>query len=285
MSFAPLAELYSDVVSRRGVAYHASAIAADEIELTVSAELPAEIDPTLREAGAAHLAAMLEAGRKLHDGPVVVFDRADRGQITGRVGTYFDMIATCDSLAAEYLRAPEGSRLPLRERAHQLAGGDPLSAGAGRAAAIGVSVAAIVPSAHGEAVALGRRRHDLAVEPGTWHVVPSGVIESWGDDAVVETVAEELREELDVELGEGEIRARLEPLGIGFDLMRLRPDLCFRLSLDGEVSTTSEEFDATEVVPLTRAGLVAFWESHPPEALTPPAVAAIALLETRISGP
>jgi 8-oxo-dGTP pyrophosphatase MutT (NUDIX family) len=284
--FERLADLYegaATVVRREGRAYPA-AVEPSPVTAIAVAERPAPVDPGLSAAGAAHLAA-IRAGRRVHDGPVAVLDGVAADRVTAAIGSYFEMIATCDSLAAEYAAA-SGS-LPLRDRAHLVAGGNPLHDGRGRAAAIGVSVAAVVRTRRGRGLVLGRRRADLAVEPGRWHVLPSGIVEEWDDDPVLDTLARELREEIGVDFGsEAELRARLTPLGLGHDLPRLRPDVCFRLDLEdfpvADLAADRDELDAIEVVELSRAGLRDFWRDHPPSALTPPAAATVALLEASV---
>jgi 8-oxo-dGTP pyrophosphatase MutT (NUDIX family) len=282
-AFERLVELYegnATVVRRAGRAYPA-AIEPSSADAIAVADVTAPVDGELSAAGAPHLAA-IRAERRVHDGRVAVLDKVAGDRVTAAIGSYFDMIATCDSLAAEY--AGSSGPLPLRERAHLVAGGDPLHDGRGRAAAIGVSVAAVV---RGRGLVLGRRRGDLAVEPGRWHVLPSGIVEEWEDDPVLDTLARELREEIGVDFGdEAELRARLTPLGLAHDLPRLRPDLCFRLDLEdvpvGELAADRDELDAIEVVDLTPAGLRAFWRNHPPSSLTPPAAATVALLEAGV---
>ena len=64
-------------------------------------------------------------------------------------------------------------------------------------------------------------------------------------------------------------RARPQPLGLGFDLLRLRPELCFRVELFSANVTLGDEF--TEATWIDPAGRLA-------EPLTPAAAAALALL-------
>jgi alkylated DNA nucleotide flippase Atl1 len=76
-------------------------------------------------------------------------------------------------------------------------------------------------------------------------------------------------------------------LGIGYDLSRLKPDLCMVAEVGedescfGDGTLSPEEFVAARRVELTPHGLAAFWEAHSPDVLTPAAAAAIALVEER----
>jgi len=214
------------------------------------------VDGALRAGGAAHLAALRARAPAMHDGRVLAMTAIAGGTVSARAAGYFDMVATGDALAGDSA---------LRARAVALAGGDPLRRGDGRVAAIGLSVAAILP---GGRVLLGRRRADLPLDPGRWHVVPSGMLEP-GADPVAEAAAREGREELGVEVEAGALRM----LGLGWDLARLRPEVCVALALDGAPARAGgDEFDAVE----------AFDPARPPSALTPGAACALALLAARV---
>jgi hypothetical protein len=191
----------------------------------------------------------------VHDGPVLVLDRLEGGVLHTTRSGYFAALATTDSLRAEWEREGFG---PLRARAHELAGSDPLRDGTGRASAIGLAAAAV----HRGRVLLGRRADHLAADPGRWHVVPSGMVEPGAP------VGDQLERERREELGPGPA-GPAEPLGIGFDLRRLRPELGFRLELYSEEVELGDEFaEASWTDP---AGP---W----PEPLTPAAAAVLALL-------
>ncbi len=216
-------------------------------------EGPWPVDAALRAGGAAHLAALRERAPAMHDGRVLAMTAVEGGRVRARVAGYFDMVATGDALAAD---------LALRARAADLAGGEPLRRGDGRVAAIGLSVAALVP---GGRVLLGRRRPDLPLDPGHWHVVPSGMLEPAPGDPVARALAAEAREELGVEADPAAARV----LGLGWDLARLRPEVCLALELDGVPPRAGgDEFDAVE----------AFDPARPPAPLTPGAACALALL-------
>ena len=90
----------------------------------------------------------------MHDGPVLAMTAVHGGVVHARRAGYFDMVATADALAGDPA---------LRARAPALAGDDPLRRGDGRVAAIGLSVAALLP---GGRVLLGRRRAELPLDPG-----------------------------------------------------------------------------------------------------------------------
>jgi 8-oxo-dGTP pyrophosphatase MutT (NUDIX family) len=217
---------------------------------------PWSADAGLRAGGGAHLTAPRARSPRLHDGPVLAMTSIRGGLVRARVGTYFDMVATADALAAD---------ARLRDRAVALAGGDPLRCGAGRMAAIGLSVAAVLADGR---VVLGRRRDDLPLDPGRWHVVPSGMLEP-GSDPVGEALEREAREELGVEVA----RSAARVLGLGWDLARLRPEVCLALDLDGEPDVAAAggaggEYDA----------FAAFAPGAAPGALTAGAACALALL-------
>jgi 8-oxo-dGTP pyrophosphatase MutT (NUDIX family) len=230
--------------------------ARDDVRVVVD-DGPWPVDPALRAGGAAHLAALRRRVPDMHDGAVLAMASVDGGLIRARRGGYFDMVATGDALAAD----PE-----LRAQAIDAAAGDPLRRGDGRVAALGLSVAAIVP---GGRVLLGRRRADLPLDPGHWHVVPSGMLEP-EPDPVATALAREAREELGVVVDPHAARV----LGIGWDLARLRPEVCVALDLDVVPERAGgEEFDVVEPFAIAR----------PPAPLTPGAACALALLN-RASG-
>jgi ADP-ribose pyrophosphatase YjhB (NUDIX family) len=185
---------------------------------------------------------------------VLVLERLDGDELSARRSGYFANVRTADALRAEWLREGMG---PLRARAHALADGDPLHDGHGRAAAVGLAVVAT----HAGRVLLGRRSRSLAADPGLWHVAPSGMLEP--GTSVEAQVERELREELGVEGAEAP-----RMLGVGFDLLRLRPELCLTLELSGEEVQPGAEFSETRWIDPTDD-----W----PADLTPAAAAALAL--------
>jgi 8-oxo-dGTP pyrophosphatase MutT (NUDIX family) len=228
--------------------------ARDDVRVVVD-DGPWPVDPALRAGGAAHLAALRARVPAMHDGAVLAMTAVDGGLVRARRAGYFDMVATADALADDPA---------LRARAVALAEGEPLRRGDGRVAAVGLSVATMLP---GGRVLLGRRRAGLPLDPGAWHVVPSGMLEPEPDPIAV-AVAREGREELGVEVDRGAVRM----LGLGWDLARLRPEVCLVLTLGAApASASGDEFDAVE----------AFDPARPPSPLTPGAACALALLGKR----
>lgn len=307
-----LATLYADlpgVVRRGGLVYPVAVRSLPDGARVVVAADPVVVDPDLRAAGEAHLAAV-RAASGAHDGKVLCLSSVAAGTdpavpgpaaqdptvVAGR-GGYFDMLATCDVLAGELDAAGPAATwddLPLRRRVHDLAG-DPFLAGHGRAAAFGVSVLLVVRTPDGPGVVVGRRSARVAAGRGRWHVAPSGMLEEARDGRhVATTVATELREELGVVRSVGAVGAGLRVVGLATDLERLRPDLVVVLDLDrdlegagrpdGAALVAGPEFDELEVVPLTPAGFAAFWAARPPSAVTPPGAGALALLEGGLAG-
>jgi len=228
--------------------------ARDDVRVVVD-DGPWPLDAALRAGGAAHLAALRRRVPTMHDGPVLAMTAVLGGVVRARRAGYFDMVATADALAGDP---------GLRARAAALAGGDPRHRGDGRAAAVGLSVAALVP---GGRVLLGRRRADLPLDPGRWHVVPSGMLEP-GPEPVAAGVSREAREELGVDVDPAAVRM----LGLGWDVARLRPEVCAALSLDAAPARAGgDEFDAVE----------AFDPARPPAGLTAGAACALALLAAK----
>jgi 8-oxo-dGTP pyrophosphatase MutT (NUDIX family) len=233
--------------------------ARDDVRVVLE-DGPWAVDPALGAGGAAHLAALRARVPGMHDGAVLAMTVVHGGVVHARRAGYFDMVATADALAGDPA---------LRARALALAGDDPLRRGDGRVAAIGLSVAALVP---GGGVLLGRRRADLPLDPGRWHVVPSGMLEP-ERHPIAAAVAREAREELGVAIDPAAVRM----LGLGWDLARLRPEVCVALSLDAvPAHAGGDEFDVVEVHDV----------AHPPAPLTPGAACALALLgkERRAAG-
>jgi 8-oxo-dGTP pyrophosphatase MutT (NUDIX family) len=225
--------------------------ARDDVRVVVE-DGPWPVDRALRAGGAAHLAALRRRVPAMHDGAVLAMTSVSGGLVRARPAGYFDMVATGDALAGD--RA-------LRARAQALAGQHALRRGDGRVAALGLSVAALLPDGR---VLLGRRRADLPLDPGRWHVVPSGMLEP-EPDPIATAIAREGREELGVAVDPGAVRM----LGIGWDLARLRPEVCLALTLEAVPARAGgDEFDVVE----------AFDVARPPGLLTAGAACALALL-------
>jgi ADP-ribose pyrophosphatase YjhB (NUDIX family) len=208
------------------------------------------------------------------DGPVAALRHRDGDQLVVAAGTYFDMLATCESLAAEWRADPR--RTPLRDWADELAGGDPVATGRGRVAAVGVSLAVTVTREGVRRLLLGRRSAAVATDGGRWHVVPSGMLEpTSAGEPLLDTMLRELAEETGIGPVE---QPRL--LGLGFDLLRLRPEVCLHVEIgDGPAGVTGGEFDRDELVPLDWTDL---WRRFGPDQLTPAAAATLALLEDQM---
>jgi 8-oxo-dGTP pyrophosphatase MutT (NUDIX family) len=283
------------VVERAGrvypVAVRRTHAALDRV-LALRPDRQAWIDPELLSLGRDHLEAVRSRTPGMHDGAVAVFDRVQEdGTLQGSASGYFAMVATCDALQDEWQQGEADVATPLRERAEQLATpyGGVLASGRGRAAAVGVSVICEVPTAAGPAAVLGRRRASIATDAGMWHVVPSGMVEPDTATPLLRTAQRELAEELKLRR---EVRpAELRVLGVAFDLLRLRPDVCLHLRLteddvDGsQLTLPGDEFSRVELVPLIPAGLADWWEGHPPASVTAAAAGALALLEDDVDPP
>jgi hypothetical protein len=245
----------------------------------------AAIDPELRRRGEPHLQAVRTRSPGMFDGPVLALDRIEDGVVHAVHASYFDMVATCDALAGDP---------GLRAYAEQLAAPDPLRIGRGRAAAIGVTAIVVRrlersgttgmrgSRAHGSRVhrssavgsgvrgfTLGHRSADLALDPGRWHVVPSGVIEPRG---LIATLADELADEHGIhEL------PTLRLIALGHDAARLRPELTVMTGDLGAIPPPrpSHEFDAFREVPLDLEAIAAARALD----LTPAAELALAAVE------
>jgi hypothetical protein len=226
----------------------------------------AVIDPELRRRGDAHLKAVRARSPGMFDGPVLALDRIDDGVLHAVRASYFDMVATCDALAAD----PE-----LRAYAEQLAAPDPLRNGTGRAAAIGVTAVVVRRLRSGSpGFTLGLRSTRLALDPGRWHVVASGTVDERG---VAATLADELAEEHGIESPPA-----MRLIGLGHDLTRLRPELTVITEDMGDIDPPrpSEEFDEFREVALDRHAIAAARTLD----LTPAAELALAAVERELRG-
>lgn len=185
----------------------------------------APVDPELRRRGRAHLDAVRARSPGMFDGPVLALDRIDDGVIHAVRASYFDMVATCDALATD----PE-----LRAYAEELAGPDPLRNGHGRAAAIGVTAVVI----RSGCFTLGKRAEHLALDPGRWHVVPSGTVDARGLRATL----------LDELAGEHGIHALppIRSITIGHDRGRLRPEIAVITEDLGDIGPPPPSDEFTE---------------------------------------
>ncbi len=240
--------------------------------LEVRTVAPRPPDAGLRARGAPALAALRADRPAVHDGRLLVLDRLDADALHVREGSYFDHLAIGLAVAADPA---------ARELAAALALGDPLRDGTGRSAGVGVSVTCVVEG--GTGLLLGRRRPDLAVEGGRWHVAPSGMLEAAPERPLHATAARECAEELGISRPPEAFRL----LGVGWDLRRLTPEVALRLDVeDGNALAgrlSPDEFTEGRLWPLD--DLAGFWAAHGPDELTPPAAAAIALLQASLGAP
>ncbi len=132
--------------------------------------------------------------------------------------------------------------------------------------------------AGGLGAVVGRRAAGLPLDPGRWHLVPSGTaepVEPAPADAIGDTIVRELAEEAPAAAA---APTSVEPLGVGTDLLRLRPEACFRLVTEADADAVGAaagdgEYDDLEVVAL--ADLPGLWERD----LTPAAAICLALHE------
>ena len=217
---------------------------------------PVHLDPELLASGRSHVDEVASRTPRLHDGPVLALDCVEGETLHARPSGYLATVATADALRAEWEREGFG---PMRARAHEVAGSDPLRNGNGRGAAVGLAVV----TALGGRVLLGRRSESVAADPGLWHVAPSGMLEPGVD------LADQMDRELEEELGPQDVGWSARVLGLGFDLLRLRPEVCWSLEpIDEPELRLGEEFiEARWIDPAVE------W----PEELTPAAAGALAL--------
>jgi NUDIX domain len=285
-----------------GVAVDTALSGADPCRLLESPAGTVVLDAELQRLGGAHLDRVLAVAPDTFDGPVLAFATVSSWSVRTTLATYHQMLRTCDAVRAEAALAggDVDTPRPLRARATAAAGTHgPQRSGAGRAAAIGVSVAVIVSTPGAKSVVLGRRARRLATDAGLWHIAPSGMLEPhhWGN-GLADAVASELGEELGVFLPPEQLRTRLGVLGLAHDLSRLRPEVCLVLRLTSAEAapvatqvaggSVSPEFDELALVPLRRMRQA--WAAHPPGTLTPAAAGVLTLLESwgaggKVKGP
>lgn len=275
VDFEELAARYEHLarpIRRAGRAYPA---ALDDVrEPRLAAGAAPAVDPDLRRAGEAHLQDLAQRSPAMFDGVILALERIDGASIRAGRGSYFDMLATCDALAGDPT---------LRARAEELAGPDPLRSGSGRAAAVGLCVLALRAGAYSRRVfTIGRRSTDLALDPGRWHVVPSGTLDERGLDGT-------LRDELETEHGitdASELAGAARAIALGYDLTRLRPELALVLDLgEHPAPDPGPEFSELLEVELAPEALAAVWERLGPAELTPAAAFALAAAERELGSP
>jgi hypothetical protein len=248
---------------------HSSAIE----DVVVVRDREAAVDPDLRRAGTAHLEAVLARSPDTFDGVVLALDRIADGVVHAVRASYFDMLATCDAIATDPM---------LRQQAERLAAPDPLRVGTGRVAAVGVSAIVVRRLADGTTgFTLGQRSPELALDPGKWHVVPSGIVDGRG---VVGTLLDELAGEH----GIADPHAAAEGaqvIALGYDMARIRPELTVMTRDLGDIAAPepSDEFVAFREVPLAADAISELWLDLRPDQLTPGAAVAIAAVERHLA--
>lgn len=295
-TYEPLSSLYPNALRRLDTVYPVVIVPhrAPLRGFVKTAYMP-ECDARLLTQGQPHLQGLRSEKPFVHDGDILCWVANDwvadeAGQVVVTEGSYYDMLSTCDSLRSEYdaLRTGSASSLPMRDRVHQLAG-DPLESGRGRAAGVGVTVVLTIVNDHGSAceVLLGRRGRSVATDFGLWHLAPSGMLESAGDDdPIVSTILREVHEELGLSLSAGEVERAGTVLGLAHDLLRLRPDIVVRVNITSEVlarKVRDDEFSELLTVPISSIVTSRFWVDYRPTALTPSAAGAVALLAASVA--
>lgn len=198
----------------------------------------------------------------------------ERVAMGSELGTYFDMIDTCDALELEILEASHSlrttserafklfdSRLPLRVRLHEHVS-NPVRSGAFRSVAISLNALIAFYQDDGVYLMLRKRSEQVAVHAGLLHVIPSFMFQPASADAereysLLHNIEREYLEELfdapDPVAGEmnpeyfygdprlSELRELLATgkaawflTGIGVNLLNLRPDICTVLLIKDE---------------------------------------------------
>jgi hypothetical protein len=258
-------------VRRGGRAYPFGLVrapAASMEDTVVDDGAPVDVDPGVLAAGRPHLDGVLRRSPATFDGPVLAFRRLDGGRVVAGRSRYQTMLATSGALADP---ATAAVLRPLVERA----AGDPVAEGRGRASVVGISVVVEVVRDGAAHLLIGRRRADLAVEPGRWGLVAGAVEPTGGRRPLRRTVERELAEEVPALLAAAGVRpsvaaGRAAVLGVGVNLVRLSPTVCMlvRLALPpasarsagAAAGLSASEFTETRLIPATAEGLRVMWE-------------------------
>jgi len=171
------------------------------------------------------------AMRRLHPGP--------RLRIDCRPGWYFDSLATCERLELE----GRYSRCSIPERRSLDA--------CSRTAGIGISTVVAWPDGGvWRALAAPLKARSMPQRAGLLHVVPSGMF------APPYSVAENVRRELEEELGLRLDPRRLRLTGIAVHVLNQRPEICTALLLRRRPGVRwNDEFSPRPVEVPLRAGL------------------------------
>ncbi|HLJ68723.1 MAG TPA: hypothetical protein VKX16_15320 [Chloroflexota bacterium] len=153
-------------------------------------------DPELRERGRPYLRLLESIGAYVYDAPTYAVQtlhlpECGMPRIDCRLGSYFDMLLTCDALEWELLGAvrrwPEYGgdvrsflerELPARHRAHRLATGDPIVHTIGRSAALAVSTLILCRREEEWVILFGdRSERGVATHGDVFHVLPSFMLQ------------------------------------------------------------------------------------------------------------
>ncbi len=104
-------------------------------------------------------------------------------RLSGKLGYYFDMIATCDAIDEELRAYARGERedTPLRDKLHEhISPQESLQNGAGRSAVIGIATCIVFKNGSGYATLIGQRSDKLAAGAGLLHVIPAFIFQPSG---------------------------------------------------------------------------------------------------------
>jgi hypothetical protein len=134
-----------------------------------------------------HLIQLQLSGRTLTDDVCYTFHRLEQDtlRIEGRLGRYFDMLATCDALEHELIAYAAGLRddLPLRDCLHQMIAPEKVVVeGRGRSPALGVAVLTVFNDSGTYRTIIGQRSSSVATGNGLYHVVPAFIAQPTGPE-------------------------------------------------------------------------------------------------------
>lgn len=212
-----------------------------------------------------HLESLRQNGRRMENKITFSFHHLETHplKLHARLGTYFDMLTTCDALDQEmrhYAAHPESTPAALlrRNRLHKLIPPQrALVDGTGRSATLGVATLTVFNHAGTYEAILVRRSQAAAVDPGFYHVLPAFVLQPGGRDvqgtewSITHHLYRELLEELfglpeqdqpaspdyfydhpalvalKALIASG--RASLHLTGLVLNLLTLRPEVCAML--------------------------------------------------------
>lgn len=246
---------------------------------------PAVVDARIEAAGARHVAAVRRAGAVLWDGPVLVYDHVAEGAVVCLRSRYLTVLATSGALGAEWTAAGPDARpadLPLRRRAVERAGGDPIACGRGRAAAVGLNVALVATAGGRRRTLIGRRSARMAAMPGMWSFVAGNVEPGDGERPLARALGRELDEEIPALSPADAARtaAGAQVHGACFSLGRLGPSLLASAEIDATAADLGnldrEEFDRTRVIDLDDPA--SCWRGMSPASMVPASAALLAAL-------